>query len=814
MPIDKGKTTIRSRGPGGREGETPMTARCDLHVHSKHSNRPSEWILRRLGSPESFMEPAEVYRRCKRRGMRFVTISDHDVIDGALEIAHHPDAFVSCEVTAELPEDHCEIHCLVWGIDEARHREIQALRGNLYELRDYLYDQGIAHAVAHPLYRVNDRLTLDHFEKLLVLFKRFEGRNGIHDGGSNRTVEAIAGALTPEVIFDLAERHGIDPRDPEPWVKRLTGGSDDHGGLYVATTWTETPEAATVADYLERLRRGDHRPGGAAGSALRLTQSLYTIAWEDFRRRYPMPWQRHHPFARLLRRLAKSGEAEAPRRQPHLSTVVSIPVSRNGAGAEAGLTPAGPAERRSLALAGEAASAAVHRLLRGGVRGMRLGDPGAAAGAISALGPMLAGAAPYLVALFTQYKDAALVRTAAGRFAPGAAAGPARKAWLVDGLDQVHGVARTVRETAAAAVAQGRDLVVVSCGGGGAPEAFRARRFAPVMELPLPAYETQTLALPPALEVLDFLERGGFGEVVVSAPGPMGLLGAAGARLLGLPLTAIYHTDFPLYARHLTGSARLEDATAGFMGFFYGLADRVLVRSEAYRGRLVEYGVDPERIALLPHGVDRERFRPGRRDPAFWARRGLGEGFIFLYAGRLSREKRLDLLIDAFERFRAGGRRAGLAIAGDGPLAGELAARCRGLPVRLTGNLDGDELAAAYASADAFVFPSTTDTLGNAVLEAQASGLPALVTDRGGPREIVARRRSGVIAPAEPEPFAEAMARLYDDAALRAALRRRALQGSSADGWPAVAAALWGEHGHRETVERREEESAALAEAV
>ena len=89
-----------------------MTARCDLHVHSKHSNRPPEWIFRQLGSPESFMEPLEVYRRCRRRGMRFVTISDHDVIDGALEIAHLPGAFVSCEVTAEFPEDGCQIHCL------------------------------------------------------------------------------------------------------------------------------------------------------------------------------------------------------------------------------------------------------------------------------------------------------------------------------------------------------------------------------------------------------------------------------------------------------------------------------------------------------------------------------------------------------------------------------------------------------------------------------------------------------------------------------------------------------------------------------
>lgn len=117
--MDKGKTATAASG-----GET-MTARCDLHVHSKHSNRPPEWILRQLGSPESFMEPLEVYRRCKRRGMRFVTLSDHDAIGGALEIAHLPDTFVSCEVTAEFPEDGCQIHCLVWGIDEARHRTIQ-----------------------------------------------------------------------------------------------------------------------------------------------------------------------------------------------------------------------------------------------------------------------------------------------------------------------------------------------------------------------------------------------------------------------------------------------------------------------------------------------------------------------------------------------------------------------------------------------------------------------------------------------------------------------------------------------------------------
>ena len=82
-----------------------MTRRCDLHVHSKRSDRPGEWYLERLGAPESFTEPLEVHRLARARGMDFVTVSDHDTIDGALEIAHLPGVFLSCEITAAFPED-------------------------------------------------------------------------------------------------------------------------------------------------------------------------------------------------------------------------------------------------------------------------------------------------------------------------------------------------------------------------------------------------------------------------------------------------------------------------------------------------------------------------------------------------------------------------------------------------------------------------------------------------------------------------------------------------------------------------------------
>ena len=81
------------------------------------------------------------------------------------------------------------------------------------------------------------------------------------------------GSLTPEVLFDLAERHRLDPRDPAPWIKHFTGGSDDHGGFYPATTWTEAPEAATVEEFLAHLRAGAHHPGGERGSTRRLARA-------------------------------------------------------------------------------------------------------------------------------------------------------------------------------------------------------------------------------------------------------------------------------------------------------------------------------------------------------------------------------------------------------------------------------------------------------------------------------------------------------------------------------------------------------------
>ena len=99
-------------------------SRCDLHLHSRFSDRSEDWIFRRFDFPDSYSDPRELYRRAKAAGMDFVTITDHDTIQGCLEIAEYTDTFISEQVTTYFPLDPCKVNLLVWGISAAQHEEI------------------------------------------------------------------------------------------------------------------------------------------------------------------------------------------------------------------------------------------------------------------------------------------------------------------------------------------------------------------------------------------------------------------------------------------------------------------------------------------------------------------------------------------------------------------------------------------------------------------------------------------------------------------------------------------------------------------
>lgn len=791
-----------------------MFSRCDIHVHSKHSDRPSEWYLDRIGAPESFTEPLEIYRLAKARGMEFVTISDHDSIAGALDIAHLPGTFLASEETVTFPEDGCDVHILVLGVSEAQHRELQRLKRNLYEFRAYARAEGIVHVVAHPLFRVNDRLRLEHLEKILVLFRLFEGINGTRDLRATTLFDAVLSRLNGEHLAALAERYDLpldfDPIAPPRFA--TTGGSDDHGGIYVATTWTETSAGGSAQEFLAEVSAGRCRPGGEAGSSLKLARSFQTLAHDYYRAKVlgGSRWK-NDPLADLLRRIAggeldpANPEGSAFGRTVRKFLAFAPPVQLQRPELPAGPAqvfgvdpvPAREAERRTFESACRLGQRAAARSLESVVAELESGDILSALPAISDLAPVVVALSPYIAAFRFQHKDEPLHREVARRF-PAAAhlqEKSPRLAWATDTLHDVNGVSRTISSAAALARRRSLPLTVLASESRRSATEFDCENFAPIWETPVPRYEELTLRVPPAMELIEHCERENYGRILISTPGPVGLAALAAAKLLGLPATGIYHTDFPRYVAALGGDGRLEDLSRSYVRWFYRQMDEVLVSSTAYAEELVRMGVERSRLRDLPRGVDLELFSPGKRQPSFFARRGLPPGPVLLYVGRLSREKNLSALFQAFHALRERGVKAGLALVGDGPERRALELRWKAPDVAFTGYLAGEELAAAYASADLFVFPSRTDTFGDAVLEAMASRLPPVVAREGGPAEQVRHGETGLVVDLDrPDALADALQALLGHAELRRRLGAAARSHAATCSWDRLLAALFPKH--------------------
>ena len=156
---------------------TAMT-RADLHVHSTASEESKLGVQRALGLPECATPPEEVHELAKRRGMDFVTITDHDTIAGALQIADRPDVFVSEELTASFRGEPQQVHVLCYGITPDDHGRLQELASDVEAVAEYLHEQEIACALAHPFYAVAAPLAARHRRRLAELFPIWEVRNG------------------------------------------------------------------------------------------------------------------------------------------------------------------------------------------------------------------------------------------------------------------------------------------------------------------------------------------------------------------------------------------------------------------------------------------------------------------------------------------------------------------------------------------------------------------------------------------------------------------------------------------------------------
>lgn len=216
-----------------------------------------------------------------------------------------------------------------------------------------------------------------------------------------------------------------------------------------------------------------------------------------------------------------------------------------------------------------------------------------------------------------------------------------------------------------------------------------------------------------------------------------------------IPISGTYHTSLPQYTSHLTGDALMEETMWKYSTWYYNQMEKIYVPSKATGAELMAKGIAAAKISVYRRGVDIERFHPSKRNGFFKNKFNLPDIKLkLLYVGRVSKEKNLQDLVAATKYLFSVRRDFHLNIVGGGPYLDEMKKDMASLPVTFCGYLNGEELAQAYASSDIFIFPSATDTFGNVVLEAQASGVPVIVTDSGGPQENILHRQTGFIFPA------------------------------------------------------------------
>jgi len=303
-----------------------------------------------------------------------------------------------------------------------------------------------------------------------------------------------------------------------------------------------------------------------------------------------------------------------------------------------------------------------------------------------------------------------------------------------------------------------------------------------------PLYNVYRIALPYFCAAKERLDAFRPDIVHASSPTLLGLFGCSYARRKGIPVVASYHTHFTSYFKYYR-FARLEWLGWRILKRFHNRFDATFAPSLSTARELVDQAIND--VEIWGRGVDLTKFSPGYRSHELRRRIGVFDDNtpILLFVGRLVKEKDLDDLVAAHQILESWGKRFQLVIIGGGPMEQKLENR---LPeAHFTGMLHGRQLSQWYASADLFVFPSTTETFGNVIQEAYASGIPAIGVDKGGVPDLIVDGGTGFIARSnDPLDLAHKTAALIDDAALRQAMGRRGFDWVGARSWDEVNGSL------------------------
>lgn len=350
-------------------------------------------------------------------------------------------------------------------------------------------------------------------------------------------------------------------------------------------------------------------------------------------------------------------------------------------------------------------------------------------------------------------------------------------------LPKVDGIVTRLCHTISHLQANGHEVLIFSPNGGLAE--FKGARICGIDGFPLPLYPELKLAIPRP-EIGKALETFRPDLIHIVNPAVLGLGGLFYSKWLRLPLVASYHTHLPEYLKYY-GLSWLEGLLWELLKAGHNQAQLNLCTSTAMVETLSAKGI--ERTALWQRGVDIETFHPRLRSDTMRQRLSQGhpDSPLLLYVGRLSAEKEIDRIKPVLETIP----HARLALVGDGPYRQDLERHFTGTATHFVGYLGGQELGAAFASADAFIFPSRTETLGLVLLEAMAAGCPVVAARSGGIPDIVQDGVNGYLFdPNDDRGAITATQKLLANPTERETLRHNARQEAERWGWAAATVQL------------------------
>lgn len=741
-------------------------ARIDLHVHSRYSEPPTDWFMEKVGALESYTDPEIIYARAKERGMDFVTITDHNRIEGSLLLKEkYPyEVITGVESTTYFPEDGCRIHLLIYGLTIEEFEEIQQIRRDIYYLRNYLNERGLAHAVAHGAHDISGgKLTLEHLEKLMLLFDVFEGKNGGRNRLTNEIWTSSLQSLTPDRMEDLRRRYNIEPAGEDSHIKGLIGGSDDHAGVFIGKTYTVVD--AEAPDQLLQLIK-DKRTNfeGLDNNYKYMAFNLYKVAY-DYSRSKSSSNTNTNFLVNQLTEMFYERDNITLFQKLNLTTLQFFnnitgrgdKIKQQFSQLLDGLKNDNLKLEEKMDFAferiGDIGDELFRVLTSSLEKDLRKGNLAAFFRNISTTVPGALVVFPFFATMHKLHRGRHILNSLSERYLKEITKENHKVLWFTDTLNDLNGVSVTLKKIGWASYERGREIRMAA--------ALLDEEITPdlppnVMRLPflykfnLPYYEKYILKIPSILKTLEEVYRYDPDEIYISTPGPVGVFGLVVARLLNAKATGVFHTDFTMQAKEIVGDDTVLGLIEGSMKWFYSLMDVISVPTYEYMNLLEERGYDRGKMDIFRRGIDTKRFYPKESGRNFIRQKfSIEHGRIMVFAGRISRDKNLDTLLRAYERLVEKHTDLNLILAGDGPYLEILKKQMKKYKrVIFAGRLHQDLLPDIYSGSDFLVFPSHTDTFGMAVLEAQTCGLPAVVSDMGGPQEIIIPGETGEVCEA------------------------------------------------------------------